>query len=168
MEYYYEESPHFNYSAHQPQMQPEYTYPRTRPGRLPAIRDEELDHVELERRQRRRERNRHAAARCRMRRTQRVGYLHDQVEELQESNRALMQANKKLQAELERVTFQMGLGQANICKTEQSAGNGQNITVSFTPLLGNLTFEFPAMSEFTLGEARKESVTEFNKLSQRL
>jgi len=173
MNYFYEEPANFNfenyvaYQAHaaeQVKMEPGYLYPRTRPGPLPAIRDEDVDHIELERRTRRRERNRHAASRCRMRRTQRVGYLEGQVQELHESKMTLLQANEALKAELERVKVQVNLEQANVAKTEPQSIPTQELTVSFTPLLRNLKFEFPSLSDSDIQQARKESTTEFNKL----
>jgi regulator of replication initiation timing len=156
---------------------------KRRPGRLPARPDEELSPVEFERRERRRERNRHAAARCRVRRLQKVSVLEGQVNELKSSKAQLEQENQNLQKELERLRFQLNMGapkpapltiQPNnteekfpaIKALESLQVGAQNYAVTFTPLLLDGTFDFPVLPNEAVVKMRSESVTEFNKILQ--
>ena len=83
--------------------------PKRRPGPLPARRDEELDQVELEKRERRREHNRQAAARCRNRQVQKLGHLEGQLIQLTESKTRLQQANEAMRMEVERIKYRQAL-----------------------------------------------------------
>lgn len=159
---------------------------KRRPGRLPARPDTELSPIEFERRERRRERNRHAAARCRVRRLQKVSVLEEQVNELKTSKAQLESENQNLQKELERLRFQLNVGpkptiaplnlnqQPNntegqfpaIKALENLQVGGQNYAVTFTPLLLDSTFDFPVLPNDTMIKMRSESVTEFNKILQ--
>lgn len=214
MEYYYEE-PNVNfdefemydtYSEHSydsvpvaPESQNQFKIERVspspiqkrRPGRLPARPDTELSPIEYERRERRRERNRHAAARCRVRRLQKVEVLEAQVNELKDSKTQLENENQNLQKELERLRFQLNVGPKNAPKVaplefnhHQQPSNtmiaderfpaikalenlqvgGQNYAVTFTPLMLDASFDFPVLPNEL--KMRNESVTEFNKILQ--
>lgn len=207
MEYYYEEPQQVNYddfdmyetySEHSYESAPvgvqqfkvERVSPspiqKRRPGRLPARPDAELSPVEYERRERRRERNRHAAARCRVRRLQKVDVLENQVNELKSSKAQLEHENISLQQELERLRYQLNVGpkappaplniqqQPNntedkfpaITALESLQVGTQNYAVTFTPLLLDSTFDFPVLPNDAMVKMRSESVTEFNKILQ--
>lgn len=166
---------------------------KRRPGRLPARPDTELSPIEFERRERRRERNRHAAARCRVRRLQKVDVLEREVSDLKQSKAQLEEENKSLQQELERLRFQLNVGPKNTQKVqplnlnaqpdnttasfenekfpaikalENLQVHGQNYAVTFTPLLMDSGFDFPVIPTDAVVKMRNESVTEFNKILQ--
>lgn len=209
MEYYYEEPQHqVNYEDFDmyetyseqsydsapvvgaPQFKVERVFPspiqKRRPGRLPARPDGELSPVEYERRERRRERNRHAAARCRVRRLQKVDVLEEQVSELKSSKAQLEQENQSLQQELERLRYKLNVGPKMTpapLNIQQPANNtedkfpaikaleslqfgNQNYAVTFTPLLLDSTFDFPVLPNDAVVKMRSESITEFNKFLQ--
>merc|ERR1712105_170704 len=73
---------------------------KRRPGRLPARPDEDLDHDEYEKRIMKRE-NRKAAAKCRLRRIEKLDILKNQVSEIKNTNLQLLRENQNLQKELE-------------------------------------------------------------------
>lgn len=80
---------------------------KKRPGRDPAIGDDEISPVELMKRNQRRERNRSAAARCRQKRAVRAETLEAsnlrlsrENQQLFEENRALLAQNAFLQEQL--------------------------------------------------------------------
>merc|ERR1739848_28014 len=144
-----------------------------RPGRYPTTPDDELDMVEYQRRERRRERNRTAAARCRDRRVELVSHLQAQVDNLVKDKDTLKTENANLQAELERLRFQLATNQkqharnllADNCVRQDQHLSKQNYTVSFTPLSNiNETFSFPHIPKEALEKARNVSCTEFNKI----
>ena len=194
MEFYYEEPANFDFDTYQVYQNAaavsgsfktelifDDTLYKRRPGRLPARPDEELNEIEYERRQRRRDRNRHAAARCRSRRIQRVGYLEGQVHKLSESKLKLLQVNQGLRREFEQLKIQLTMQQptvSNCLKLKYGRDNkpfpalknlenlrvGQSCTVSFTPLLRDLSFEFPTLPSFAVDKIRNQSLTEFNKI----
>jgi len=211
MEYYYEEQVNYDnfdmldtYSEHSLDTYSEHSAPdaaqsfkvervspspiqkRGRPGRLPARPDEELSPVEFERRERRRERNRYAAARCRVRRLDKVAGLEEQISDLVTTKSQLENQNKLLQMELQRLRFRLNVEkptpvvtqssthtqyqQLETIKTErfpalkalENLNVGQNYSLTFTPLLLDTTFDFPVLPTEAIVQMRNESVTEFN------
>jgi len=77
--------------------------PKKRPGKTPALPDEKLTKIELERRNKRRKQNRENAQRTRDNRVQSICKLENQVADLRDEHDALVEENSQLRVKVNRL-----------------------------------------------------------------